>query len=125
MTTSSESEVLQPRPKAFDNVEHVVVLMLENGSFDNLLGWLYDGDHPPRGQAFEGLHSSLWNPLSNIDSDGNRFTERVGVRTNGEGQVNDLHRDCAEILAKRVSADHPSDEQIHDFIHDAYRKLYM
>ena len=42
-------------------IEHVVVLMLENRSFDNLLGWLYDFknappyDKVPPGQSFAGL----------------------------------------------------------------------
>jgi phospholipase C len=47
-------------------IEHVVVMMFENRSFDNLLGWLYDNDQnrpkqnipaPPAGQlpTFEGL----------------------------------------------------------------------
>jgi phospholipase C len=48
-------------------IEHIVVLMLENRSFDNLLGWLYD----PANEApfnivpadFEGLYGkSLFNP---------------------------------------------------------------
>ena len=32
-----------------ENIEHVVVVMMENRSFDNLLGWLYDNrtDPPP------------------------------------------------------------------------------
>ncbi|MDE3137419.1 MAG: phosphoesterase [Acidobacteriota bacterium] len=30
-----------------NQIEHVVVLMLENRSFDNLLGWLYDPTNPP------------------------------------------------------------------------------
>jgi hypothetical protein len=29
-----------------DNIEHVVVLMLENRSFDSMLGWLYEHDTP-------------------------------------------------------------------------------
>ena len=37
-----------------DTFDHVVVLMLENRSFDNLLGHLYDGDLPP-GASFAGL----------------------------------------------------------------------
>jgi phospholipase C len=43
-------------------IKHVVVLMLENRSFDNLLGWLYaKGNKPPydnvpAGQKFEGLN---------------------------------------------------------------------
>ena len=32
-----------------ENIEHVVVLMFENRSFDNLLGWLYDNQtNPPK-----------------------------------------------------------------------------
>jgi phospholipase C len=29
-----------------DRIEHVVVLMLENRSFDSMLGWLYESDEP-------------------------------------------------------------------------------
>ncbi|HEX9629271.1 MAG TPA: alkaline phosphatase family protein, partial [Pyrinomonadaceae bacterium] len=50
-------------PVGMDNIEHVVVLMMENRSFDNLLGWLYadQGNQPPRNippqtpPSFEGL----------------------------------------------------------------------
>jgi phospholipase C len=45
-----------------DNIEHIVVVMFENRSFDNVLGWLYDPGNPnppfnkvPPGQTFEGL----------------------------------------------------------------------
>ena len=38
-------------------VEHVVVLMLENRSFDQMLGFLYaeNGNKSPSGQEFDGL----------------------------------------------------------------------
>jgi phospholipase C len=49
---------------AFRAIEHVVVLMLENRSFDNLLGWLYRDQAPPRGQRFDGLEPGLFNPLT-------------------------------------------------------------
>lgn len=69
-------------------IEHVVVLMLENRSFDNLLGWLYADhapyDHAPENQHFEGLTPDLWNPLENIDADGIPFIEKVPVEKNGE-----------------------------------------
>ncbi len=69
-------------------IKHVVVLMLENRSFDNLLGWLYADeapyDRPPEGQQYEGLNYSLWNPLSNVDADGIAFTEKVPIEKNGE-----------------------------------------
>ncbi len=40
-----------------DSFDHVVVLMLENRSFDNLLGYLYPTNptNPPLGKTFEGL----------------------------------------------------------------------
>ena len=43
--------------------EHVVVLMLENRSFDNLLGYLYE-DGVPAGKTFEGLQNgNFYNPI--------------------------------------------------------------
>src|SRR5690606_1175649 len=36
--------------------DHVVVLMFENRSFDNILGWLYPNDELPEGVTFDGLH---------------------------------------------------------------------
>src|SRR5438270_9300158 len=38
-------------------IEHIVVVMLENRSFDHMLGYLYadSGNQSPTGQAFEGL----------------------------------------------------------------------
>ena len=69
-------------------IKHVVVLMLENRSFDNLLGWLYADappyDRAPDGQHFEGLTRDLWNPLDNLDADGIPFTEKVPIEKNGE-----------------------------------------
>lgn len=50
---------MAPETNPLKKIEHIVVLMLENRSFDNLLGWLYDPendapfDQVP--QNFEGL----------------------------------------------------------------------
>jgi phospholipase C len=48
-------------------IEHIVVLMLENRSFDSMLGFLYadQGNKSPSGQAFEGLTGKESNPDSN------------------------------------------------------------
>ena len=45
-------------------IEHVVVLMLENRSFDHMLGYLYEasGNVSPAGQPFEGLAGTESNP---------------------------------------------------------------
>lgn len=80
------SQYLEPNETALQKIKHIVVLMLENRSFDNLLGWLYDGETPPRGQEFNGLHSGLWNPLDNIDADGMPFIEQVYIQKNGASQ---------------------------------------
>ena len=69
--------------KLQSTIKHIVVLMLENRSFDNLLGWLYADKTPPYGQQYEGLQKSMWNPLSNIDTDGIPFIEKVPVAKNG------------------------------------------
>jgi phospholipase C len=53
-----------PAGKGLDAFDHVVVLMLENRSFDNLLGHLYEAGRAPRGQAFEGVDGKqLSNPI--------------------------------------------------------------
>lgn len=45
-----------------DSFEHVVVLMLENRSFDNLLGYLYTKKDLPKGKNFQGLQDG---PIGN------------------------------------------------------------
>src|SRR6201996_43846 len=46
------------------SIEHVVVLMLENRSFDHMLGYLYSdaGNVSPAGQPFDGLTGQETNP---------------------------------------------------------------
>jgi phospholipase C len=46
------------------SVGHVVVLMLENRSFDHMLGFLYPGNVSPSGQPFDGLTGTESNPGS-------------------------------------------------------------
>lgn len=52
---------------ALDSFDYVVVLMLENRSFDNLLGYLYPNgvpDNAPAGKTFEGVAGkNLANPI--------------------------------------------------------------
>ena len=45
-----------------DSIDHVVLVMLENRSFDHMLGFLY-----PKSDTFEGLDGTE----SNLDADGN------------------------------------------------------
>ncbi|QIG40780.1 hypothetical protein G5T42_15960 [Microbacterium sp. 4R-513] len=56
-------------PRHEPGFDHVVVLMGENRSFDNLLGWLYTPETLPEGQTFDGL---AFGDYSNVGPDGSR-----------------------------------------------------
>ena len=71
-----------------DKFDHIVVLMLENRSFDNLAGWLYDPDNEPpfnkvpAGQSFNGLYDKdLSNPIPAYARDADRKVVPVGKGT--------------------------------------------
>ena len=51
-------------PNQLGKIEHIVQVMLENRSFDHMLGYLYAdrGNVSPAGQAFDGLTGAEWNP---------------------------------------------------------------
>src|SRR5437879_1811193 len=67
-----------------ENIEHIVVVMFENRSFDNLLGWLYDDDtNPPKMNipvqdppTFNGLKPSTYYNLISADSTEKVFAAR-------------------------------------------------
>lgn len=61
-------------PRSVPGFDHVVVLMGENRSFDNLLGWLYTPANLPSGQTFDGL---AFGDYSNVAPSG----ERVAAHT--------------------------------------------
>lgn len=47
-------------PWAEPGLDHVVVLMFENRSFDHILGWLYPGGSAPEGQTFAEVPSQTF-----------------------------------------------------------------
>lgn len=56
-----------PSVNQLSKIQHIVVLMLENRSFDHMLGFLYadQGNKSPAGQPFEGLTGKESNPDAN------------------------------------------------------------
>jgi phospholipase C len=56
-----------PAPSKLSKIDHFVVLMLENRSFDHMLGFLYteQGNVSPRGHPYEGLSGNESNPDAN------------------------------------------------------------
>ena len=61
-----------PRPDRSNALDHVVVVMFENRSFDNLLGRLYEPGEVP---SFEGVAGQ---DLANPIPDGRRTPSRSG-----------------------------------------------
>lgn len=57
---------MEASPSTLETFDYVVVLMLENRSFDNILGYLYR-DGVPAGSKFDGV---VGRELSNPDIDG-------------------------------------------------------
>ena len=53
--TQHPPEFAPLEPRSEPGFDHVVVLMFENRSFDNVLGYLYDQDDLPAGSTFDGL----------------------------------------------------------------------
>ena len=65
MTATAQGAAIPPAPgNSLSSIQHIVVLMLENRSFDHMLGLLYagSGNVSPTGQAFEGLTGRETNP---------------------------------------------------------------
>jgi phospholipase C len=58
------------QPNQLSSVQHIVQLMLENRSFDHMLGFLYPNKTGPNVQPFEGLHGTE----NNNDANGNPVT---------------------------------------------------
>jgi phospholipase C len=66
---------MENQQSLLDTFEHVVVLMLENRSFDNILGYLYQDGVPP-GKQFDGVCGKN---LTNPDENGNPVPVSVGT----------------------------------------------
>ena len=93
---------------ALNKIEHIVVLMMENRSFDNVLGWLYDpGNQPPfnevpRGQSFEGLSGK---DLSNPRPDGSLVP--VGKGTDMTDPFPDPNEPYDQVFAQMYNQNPP------------------
>lgn len=110
-------------------IEHIVVLMLENRSFDNLLGWLYDPANPaPFNQApppnFEGVSGKN---LSNPTTDGRAIPVGKGANPTapypdpGESYQDvyaQIYGQKQTLYAKDVPLDQPTPCNMQGFVYN-------
>jgi phospholipase C len=109
---------MQSQPSPLDTFEHVVVLMLENRSFDNLLGYLYETGVPPNKQ-FAGVSG---NNLSNPDENGNPVPVSVG--TDFHQPYPDPGEDFDHVTAQLFSGAPPSGvPKMQGFVKDYFNVL--
>ena len=57
-------------------IDHLVVLMLENRSFDQMLGFLYPNKQGPRNQPFEGLKGDESTSIDHVPAGFRSFRRR-------------------------------------------------
>ncbi|WP_192509475.1 alkaline phosphatase family protein [Pseudoalteromonas aurantia] len=83
-----------------NNIKHVVYLMLENRSFDNVLGWLYDDNHPPKvtipaqeKPTYDGLKPTYFN----LDQQGNKHYVIKGTNNNMHVPSCDPHEEYSHV----------------------------
>ena len=102
MSKAHPSQYLPPRPEALDKIEHIVVVMLENRSFDNLLGWLYEGESPrnavppsPAGTlpTYDGLtEGEHWNRFSANETQVKKFNDLKASDCKDDTPQGDQHQ---------------------------------
>lgn len=82
------------------NIEHIVYLMLENRSFDSVLGWLYENDKPrqmipPSDKPFDGLQGGTY---YNEDRSGTKFpASQIGIREGQQIPAVDPHEEFKHV----------------------------
>jgi len=73
--TSQQASPFDPlAPRSEPGFDHVVAIMFENRSFDNILGYLYAADELPSGVTFDGLAQGNY---SNTAPDGSTVDSHV------------------------------------------------
>lgn len=111
---------MEAQQSLLDTFEHVVVLMLENRSFDNMFGYLYQNGVPP-GKQFEGV---VGNNLSNPDESGAAVP--VSTQTDFHQPFPDPGEEFDHITAQLFSGDPPTGiPKMQGFVKDYFNTLKL
>lgn len=107
--------------KIMPQIEHVVYFMLENRSFDNLLGWLYDDANPPKriianadqkDLPFQGLKENTYYNCFDNDSEKHYVKRGTGGSTDTpSSDPNEPYLDVSQQIFGKYYKDSPPDGQ--------------
>jgi phospholipase C len=100
-----------------DTFEHVVVLMLENRSFDDMLGYLYQNGVPP-GKQFAGV---VGNNLTNPDENGNPVP--VSIQTDYHQPFPDPGEEFDHVTAQVFGVPPSNTPTMQGFVRDYFNTL--
>lgn len=82
------------------NIKHIVYLMLENRSLDQVLGWLYNENNPPKKNipaqdkpTYDGLQTTFYNE----DVNGNKHYIVEGTGNNMNVPIHDPHEEYEHV----------------------------
>lgn len=95
-------------------VKSIVVLMMENRSFDNFAGWIYQHSNniSPNGDVFDGLTPSISNP----SHDGTMVN--VGSTTNHKNPIEDPGEPFQHVNVQLFGGNPPENTQCQGFLID-------
>ncbi len=101
---------------SLSTVKSIVVLMMENRSLDNFVGWIYqDTDNrSPNNDLFDGLKSDMGNPAPYIDD---QFVN-VGSTTNHKNPIVDPGEPFKHVNVQLFGGNPPANTQCMGFLTD-------
>lgn len=111
-------------------INHIVVLMLENRSFDNVAGWLYDPQNKPpfhtvpRNQPFEGVSGkNLSNPIPQGVEGAERKTVPVGKASEFVSPDADPGEEYSHVMTQLYGIDSPHSNSLSPFLNHPMKSL--
>lgn len=92
------------------NIKHIVYLMLENRSADQVLGWLYDENNPPavtipkeKDPTYDGLSTEFFN----LGPKGQKHFIQKGTNNNMNVPIHDPHEEFGHVTMQVFESDTP------------------
>ena len=97
-------------------IEHVIVLMMENRSFDHMLGWLHESN-----AEIDGLDGSEWNSLNSQDPTSPKiYVNKNGFDISPTDPNHDLNSTTEQIFGFYKPMNQPAIPRMNGFVQNSY-----